>query len=65
MAEKRESATRGQTIVSSTSPDKSSHKVNADEAFSGRKMSGSGTDTSAATKPGGYNNETKKGNIPV
>lgn len=64
MAEMREKANRGQTILSATSPDKSSHKVNANEAMAGRSMSGSGTDTSKALKPGGYNDEVKKGNIP-
>lgn len=43
---KEESAHFGQKIRSETSPDRSSHKVNKDEAFCGRKMKGGPTDVS-------------------
>lgn len=66
MAEIREKAARGQTIISQTSPDKSSVQVKSNpQSFVGRPMKGSGTDTSAATKAGGYNDESRKGNIPT
>lgn len=62
----REKAARGQTIVSSTAPDRSTHKTSdAQEAFAGRPMKGSGTDLARSMKAGAYNDETKKGNIPL
>lgn len=43
---KEEAAHMGQKIRTETSPDRSSHKVNADEALCGRKMKGGPTDVS-------------------
>jgi len=61
---KEEKAHFGQTICSETSPDRSSHKVNKDEAFVGRKMKGGPTDVSHSLGGAGevqtYNNEGKK-----
>lgn len=37
---KTEKAARGQKIVTETSPDRSSHKMNKDEALCGKKMGG-------------------------
>lgn len=65
MATMKEKAARGQTIWQDGGPDRSSHKVNDAEARGGRKMGGSGTDTSQSLKAGQYNDETKKGNIPL
>jgi hypothetical protein len=49
---KEESAHMGQKIRSETSPDRSSHKVNEQEAFCGRKMKGGPTDISHSIKSG-------------
>lgn len=43
---KEEKAHFGQTIRSETGPDRSSHKVNEMESFTGRKMGGGPRDTS-------------------
>lgn len=64
--ELREKAARGQTIVTHTAPDRSTHQTSdSGEALAGRKMAGSGTDLSRSMKAGAYNDETKKGNIPL
>jgi hypothetical protein len=55
-----ESAARGQKIVTETSPDRSSHKVNAKEAFEGRSM----PDKGVPMDPNLYNGASKSGNIP-
>jgi hypothetical protein len=60
MATEKESATRGQTVVSSTGPDKSSHKLNSGEAMNGRSM----PDRGVITDPALYNAKSKNGNIP-
>lgn len=58
-----ESAARGQTMVTSSAPDRSSHKVNEKEAQMGRSMKDKGlSDTLNGSD--NYNNKTKKGNIP-
>lgn len=49
---KEESAHMGQKLRSETSPDRSSHSVNMDEAFNGRKMKGGPTDVSHSIKSG-------------
>ena len=43
---KKERAHFGQEICTETSPDRSSHKVDANEALMGRKMKGGPTDVS-------------------
>jgi len=43
---KTENAHFGQKICTETGPDRSSYKVNADEALMGKKMKGSATDVS-------------------
>ena len=43
---KTEKAHFGQTIVTETSPDRSSHNVNANEALMGKSMKGGPTDVS-------------------
>lgn len=62
---KREKAHMGQTICSETSPDRSSHPVNMDEALMGRKMGGGPLDTSHSLGSAGevqtYNDKSKKG----
>lgn len=67
MAEMREKAARGQTIVTQGAPDRSTPGAGdkQNESFGGRPMKGSGTDTSASLKAGSYNDESKKGNIPL
>lgn len=60
-----ESVARGGKMVTSTSPDRSSHNLNAKESLNGRAMKGGPTDTSQSLKAGQYNNESKKGNIPT
>lgn len=49
---KEESAHMGQKIRSETSPDRSSGKVNEQEAFCGRKMKGGPMDISHSIKSG-------------
>lgn len=60
----KESAARGQTIVTSTGPDKSSHKVNAKEALGGREMKDMGLQHTLNPDKF-YNTASKKGNIPL
>ena len=56
---KDEKAHFGQKIRTEYAPDRSSHKVNQDEAIMGRKMKGGPTDLSHSLKAGSYNNEGK------
>lgn len=58
---KEESAHMGQKIRTETAPDRSSHKVNADEALNGRAMGGGPTDLSHSLKAGAYNDKKGKG----
>ena len=60
---KMESAARGQTVVTSTAPDKSSHKVNESEALMGRSMKDKGL-SDTLNPSANYNDKVKKGNIP-
>lgn len=59
MACVKEKAHFGQTIRTETSPDRSSHKVNAKEALEGRKMGGGPTDLSHSLTAGSYNDKGK------
>lgn len=52
---KEESAHFGQKIRTETNPDRSSHKVKADEAISGRTMKGGPTDLSRTMNAGSFN----------
>lgn len=56
---KEEKAHFGQSIRTESGPDRSSHKVNMDEALMGRKMKGGPTDLSRSMKPGASNDEGK------
>lgn len=55
---KSESAHMGQKIVTESAPDRSSHKVNADEALMGRKCGGGPTDLSHSLTAGAYNDKS-------
>ena len=59
----KEGAARGQTIVTSTSPDKSSHKVAANESLAGKPMKDMGQQHSLNPDKF-YNSASKGGNIP-
>ena len=61
---KEESAHFGQKIRTETSPDRSSHKIKADEALMGRKMGGGPTDLSHSLNAGSYNDK-KRGKSPT
>jgi hypothetical protein len=58
----------GQTIVTESGPDRSSHQINANEALMGRSMKGSPTDVSHSLSGAGdvvtYNDKTKPGQKP-
>ena len=56
---KEEKAHFGQTIRTDSGVDRSSHKVNQEEALMGRKMLGGATDLSRSMKAGGFNDEGK------
>lgn len=56
---KEEKAHYGQKIRTESGVDRSSHKVNADEALMGRKMKGGPTDLSRSMKAGAFNDEGK------
>lgn len=56
---KEEKAHFGQSIRTESGPDRSSHKVDANEALMGRKMKGGPTDLSRSMKVGGMNDEGK------
>lgn len=58
---KEESAHFGQKIRTESNPDRSSHKVNGDEAISGRAMKGGPTDLSRSLTAGSYNDVKGKG----
>lgn len=58
---KEESAHFGQKIRTESSPDKSSHKVNMNEAIDGRSMKGGPTDLSHSLSAGSYNDVKGKG----
>ena len=58
---KEESAHWGQKIRTEVAPDKSSHKVNMNEAMEGRAMKGGPTDVSHSLNAGAYNDKMKKG----
>lgn len=58
---KEESAHMGQKIRTDSGVDRSSHKVNADEALSGRKMKGGPTDLSMSQNAGAYNDKGLSG----
>lgn len=58
---KEESAHFGQKIRTETGPDRSSHKVNHDEALTGRGMKGGPTDLSHSLNAGAYNDVKGKG----
>jgi hypothetical protein len=65
MTRKTEKAHFGQTIRSDSAPDnRSSHKVNSEEAMAGRKMKGGPTDISHSLGSAGevqtYNNKGRK-----
>jgi hypothetical protein len=57
---KEESAHKGQKIRTESNPDKSSHKVNMNEALSGREMKGGPTDLSHSLKAGAYGTKKSK-----
>lgn len=56
---KEEKAHFGQKIRTDSGPDRSSHKVDANEALMGRKMKGGPTDLSRSLTAGSYNDEGK------
>lgn len=56
---KEEKAHFGQSIRTESGPDRSSHKVDANEALMGRKMKGGPTDLSRSMKVGAQNDEGK------
>lgn len=58
---KEESAHMGQKIRTETAPDRSSHKVDMNEALNGREMKGGPTDLSHSLKAGAYNDKKGKG----
>lgn len=57
---KEESAHFGQKIRTEGPPDRSSAKVNMDEALMGKSMKGGPTDTTHSTTPGYYNDKGRK-----
>lgn len=57
---KEESVGRGQTIRTETGPDRSSHKLDPNEALNGRKMAGGPTDLSRTMKVGMYDDAAPK-----
>ena len=67
---KEEKAQNGQTIRTESGPDRSSHKINNDEALSGRKMRG-GVDNLDHSISGGksmvhvHKGATHKGKSPL